>query len=304
MSIASARRLGFTGSLRPIGLLAGLSALAIAGLITYGAWVRVSGSGLGCPDWPLCNGGVTPAGDRASAIEYGHRLLAGFTMLGVFASAFLAYQRRREVPLAALVISAAAMLIIIQAALGGAAVLAELPGSVVLAHLAMAMTILGLVTAGALIIAARELPLPTVSMPMRPMALLGAGVIMAGGSIVATGTGLGCLDLPFCDGGASTMSKWLHPFHRVLGAVLAGGVALLLWHLRRQGWPQPFTGLTWLLALLLTGQLVLGVVAVTESFPSSLRILHVGLATLIWWVLIAVWVLSALPPAEPGMRRR
>ena len=81
---------------RSIGMLALAAALMTAGLITYGSWVRVSGSGLGCPDWPLCQGGVTP-GDTAAAIEFGHRVYAGLTMLAVFAAAALAFPRRAEI---------------------------------------------------------------------------------------------------------------------------------------------------------------------------------------------------------------
>ncbi|MCH8199947.1 MAG: COX15/CtaA family protein, partial [Chloroflexi bacterium] len=46
--------------LRRAGWLALGAAVLTVGLITYGSWVRTSGSGLGCPDWPLCEGAIVP----------------------------------------------------------------------------------------------------------------------------------------------------------------------------------------------------------------------------------------------------
>jgi heme A synthase len=45
-------------------------------LIGIGAYVRATGSGLGCPDWPTCHGGVVPPGSRHSIIEFSHRFTA------------------------------------------------------------------------------------------------------------------------------------------------------------------------------------------------------------------------------------
>ena len=293
MRASTFSRLGEGIPLRRIGILAIAAAIATIGLVTYGSWVRVSGSGLGCPDWPLCNGGLIPGGDRATAIEYGHRLFAGLTMIGVFSAAFLSFQRRRDIPLPSVLLVTAAALILIQAALGGAAVLAELPGSIVLAHLGMAMIVLALMTTAGLLILTQDRPIAQFRLRAQPLVLIGAFVIMIGGSIVATESSFKCLDLPFCDGGTNVMSQWLHGFHRVAGLFLGGGVGFLLWHLWRRGCPQPLFQITLVLAGLLVAQMILGVVAIVQTFPSELRILHVFLATLVWWTLVAIWALSS-----------
>ena len=51
-----------------------LGILMVLFLITLGGIVRVSESGLGCPDWPLCNGQIVPELDFHTAIEWGHRV--------------------------------------------------------------------------------------------------------------------------------------------------------------------------------------------------------------------------------------
>jgi cytochrome c oxidase assembly protein subunit 15 len=56
-------------------------ALAALALIVFtGAAVRLTGSGLGCPDWPKCYGGVAPPLETHAWIEYG-RLLSGLVAL-------------------------------------------------------------------------------------------------------------------------------------------------------------------------------------------------------------------------------
>src|SRR5258706_959747 len=45
-------------------------------VVVWGGVVRVSGSGLGCPDWPLCHGQFLPGLDVATRIEWFHRFIA------------------------------------------------------------------------------------------------------------------------------------------------------------------------------------------------------------------------------------
>ena len=253
--------------------------------------MRVSGSGLGCPDWPLCQGGVTP-GDTAAAIEFGHRVYAGLTMLAVFAAAALAFPRRAEIRAPAFFLLSAAALILIQALIGGVAVLTELPKFIIMVHLTMGMTILALLTAAGLRILTRGGGAPPFNLPARAAVLTAAGAIMVGGSIVATQTGPGCLNLPFCDSDSTTMATWLHTFHRVLGVVLFATAAAVAFAVRRSGGPPLAAGLSAGLVVLVIGQMTAGAVAVATTFPESLRILHVGFATLIWASLIGLWALA------------
>ena len=49
-------------------------------IVPSGAVVRLTASGLGCPDWPLCDGGVVPAVAGHAMIEYSNRALSGLVV--------------------------------------------------------------------------------------------------------------------------------------------------------------------------------------------------------------------------------
>ncbi len=66
---------------------------ALALIVLTGAGVRLTGSGLGCPDWPKCYGGTVPPLNTHAVIEYGNRVLTGFVGFAVIAAAVLAFFR-------------------------------------------------------------------------------------------------------------------------------------------------------------------------------------------------------------------
>ncbi|MEX2219510.1 MAG: COX15/CtaA family protein [Phycisphaerales bacterium] len=122
------------------------AALALAYLqIVFGGIVRISGSGMGCgDDWPKCLGSFFPPLSRPDlVIELTHRYLAVAVSLAVAALVIAAFRvpvertRTRKPPMLSLA------LVIAAALLGAASVKLALSPLVVVAHLAIAMTLLG-----------------------------------------------------------------------------------------------------------------------------------------------------------------
>src|SRR5438094_4735949 len=112
------------------------AALATYALVVLGGVVRVSGSGLGCPDWPLCHARVLPPLDLHAIIEYSHRTTASLTSVLVVATAvvaWVAWRNRRDLVIPATFTFG---LLAIQVVLGVITARLELPPMIVLARLA------------------------------------------------------------------------------------------------------------------------------------------------------------------------
>ena len=100
--------------------------------ILAGALVRHTGAGLACPDFPLCHGRLWPALTHPwIVIHFVHRLGALAVLLAVGA---LALGARREGPRVRAGAAVAFGLVLLQVALGGAAVLSGLKPALTVAH--------------------------------------------------------------------------------------------------------------------------------------------------------------------------
>ena len=134
-------------------LALGLAGLAFA-VVVLGAWVRLTGAGLGCPDWPGCYGRMVvgpdepafgPGVDRGKAWrEMLHRYAAGALGLGIALLALLAVRNRRRSGAGPIALPAGlVVLVAFQAALGAWTVTLRLQPAVVVAHLLGGLAVLG-----------------------------------------------------------------------------------------------------------------------------------------------------------------
>src|SRR6476659_6938909 len=120
--------------------LVALAALSL--IVLTGAAVRLTGSGLGCPDWPKCYGGSTPPLESHAVIEYGNRLLTGFVGFAVIAASVLAWFRRPYRWHLALFGALLPVGVVCQAILGALVVKYHLAPGLVMSHFILSMLLL------------------------------------------------------------------------------------------------------------------------------------------------------------------
>jgi heme a synthase len=287
--------------------------IALALIVLTGAAVRLTGSGLGCPDWPKCYGSVVAPLKTHAVIEYGNRLfsgLVGFVAIGAFAAAFLRQPRRRDL------IRLSALLplgIVAQAVLGGFTVRNHLAPGYVMAHFGLSM----LVLIAAVTLAWRASHEPgerpaahdrLVTWTVRALLPLGGIAIFAGTAATAAGPhagGAGTGDeinrLTFKGAGTLDWVIHQHAFIAALLGVLALAAAILVW--RRPRIDRQVRDAVTLVALLLAAQGLVGEAQYTLKLPAEMVWVHVALATATWitivWAVAAAGRLAPRVPEQP-----
>jgi|GEM_PF-51371 len=115
--------------------LAVLSLVSVCAIVLTGAAVRLTGSGLGCTDWPSCSKGhLTPPLHYHSVIEFGNRLVT-IALVVVIGVTFLATIQRRPFRRDLVWLSAALVAgVFAEAVLGGLVVYSKLNPYLVLVH--------------------------------------------------------------------------------------------------------------------------------------------------------------------------
>jgi heme o synthase len=277
--------------------------------VFWGGVVRVSGSGLGCPDWPTCHGQFLPSLDLATRIEWFHRFLAvsGGLTLAALGIVTIAFHRADRALL--WVVVAAGVLYIFQAVLGGITVLLELPDTWVTAHLANAELVLGVLTSLAVrvtwpsVVAARQRGAPWTALLLA--AAIGTFVLMLTGAYVrGDGATTACTTWPLCDAGAFPIfgPQAIHMAHRWVAAivgVLVLAACLEAWRHRRES--EGLGALAVTTAVLLVAQVILGALNPLSSFSPWALGAHPAVASLLWCSVVAMTVVAwhpSLPSRE------
>jgi heme a synthase len=279
--------------------------VALALIVLTGAGVRMTGSGLGCPDWPKCYGGTTPPLESHAVIEYGNRLLTGFVGFAVIAAALLAWFRRPFRWHLALFGGLLPVGVVGQAILGALVVKYDLAPGLVMGHFILSMMLLD--ASFALAWCARYEPWERRRSSdrlgvwaVRALIPLGQLTILVG--TIATGSGPhagaheGQLVHRFDFEGTGTL-EWVVQRHAAIAAVY-GFAAIGVWFLLRRpgGDGRALRPLTVVLALLAL-QGAIGAVQWALELPGELVWVHVAVATCNW--LAMLWTVAAAGRLEP-----
>jgi heme a synthase len=257
--------------------------VALSLLMTMGNIVSATGSGLACPDWPLCHGRFLPPAQTEILIEYSHRLKAiPFTLL-LLVTVFLTWRRttaRAPRRLSLILVG----LLVAQIGLGGVTVLFKLPDLVSTAHLVNALLIL----AGLVMLAEGTRTHRPVPARLKRLAMAGVAALLLqlalGGYVRHAGAGLACPDFPLCSGdllphGWESSVHWIH---RWLGVALLGLFVHLALTARRTALARPAAAVAALAIL----QVTLGIAAVLGSLAVPLRAAHAVVGYALWGMLV------------------
>lgn len=190
-------------------------------LIMFGAFVRLTDSGLGCPDWPGCYGSATPLGamgdihEAAQAMPFGpvtlskawiemiHRYVGSMLGMLIIAIVCMAWRYRRELGRSPALAGMALAAVCVQGAFGAWTVTHKLMPVVVTAHLVFGLLLLTLMTW----LSARERPHLAVAVAtarFKPWMAGGFVLLLIqatlGGWVSTNYAALACMDFPMCHG--------------------------------------------------------------------------------------------------------
>ncbi len=283
----------------PIASRLGLAtATLMFGLVVIGSVVRTTGSGLACPDWPLCHGRLIPPLQFNVLIEWTHRLVALLVSGLLFATVgwVLAHRvtRTRLGGLAVLAIG----LLALQVLLGALTVWRLLSPLVVSSHLAVALLLFA--TLWRLALTARAEtgtqvePRAERAPGLLPLVTLATLLVYAqavlGGAVSTSGASLACPDWPTCNGEwlpALSGLAGLQVMHRITAYVVV--LVMVGLAIATRGASDPLVRGGGRLALGLTLlQVVLGVSNVLMRVPVWLSALHLANAAAILVCLVTL----------------
>ena len=208
-------------------------------LIMFGAFVRLTDSGLGCPDWPGCYGSVTPIGALDSIrqavqvmpdgpvtlpkawIEMIHRYVGALLGFLIILITWMSWRCRNKFEYSPRLAVVTLLAVCLQGAFGAWTVTMKLMPLIVTAHLLGGMSLLALMTW----LAARERHYPSVrneSLRYTPWVAVGLALlfmqIALGGWVSTNYAALACMDFPTCNG------SWLPPMDLKSGFSLVRGL--------------------------------------------------------------------------------
>lgn len=261
-----------------LGLILGATILFTYILMVMGTFVTSTGSGLACPDWPLCYGSVAPPLEAAIWFEWGHRLLGGVSGILIIISTILIWMSYKGLP--RIFTSSVLGLLLFGVLLGGLTVIVEAPLLESAAHVAIISSHLIIATLVLifLIFTLRYIARGEARESESYFKLLFGAVyfqVLLGIIVRYSGATLACPDIPFCSGGlipdTTNVQVLLQFFHRLTALLIVVVSASLLYRALKEG---SSTGPYALTLGLIIAQAVFGIMIVVSSMFLPFIIMH------------------------------
>ena len=291
----TSRRLSPRGFL----LLCRISLVTIVLNVATGAAVRLSDSGLGCPDWPTCSQRrLTPPASLHPVIEFGNRMVV-VALVVACAATYLASFFRRPGRRDLRWLSGGLVLGILgESVLGAIVVYSKLNAYVVMGHFMFGMALVAVCVVlclranhgpgrGTPVVTHRVLVLTRVYLGLLVLALT-AGTATTGAGPHAGGPGAKRVDI-----GLSDMSR----IHAETVWVTAIVLLVVLWSMWRTDAPARAQESGRVLLAAMAAQGVIGYTQYVTHLPAVLVGVHVIGATLVWST--ALWFHHGLSDHRP-----
>lgn len=287
--------------LKIIRVLSGVTALLTLVLISLGGFVRATGAGLSCPDWPLCFGRIVPEFTHGVAQEYIHRVIAGFVVLCSLAMLHLVFRSRKTYTFLYKLVVFLLILVMIQSVMGGLTVILQLNPFIITAHLALGSVFFQLL---ALLAAERICPKcenceenksePKRARSVNFVLLILSGFvflqIVLGGFVGSSGAALVCEGFPLCNGSLlppeATAPQLLQISHRALAVFLLTCITAIYFFGRKSLLLMDQASSLRRVFFLTLLQFALGVANVLMYIPIWVAVLHLAVAQLILFELL------------------
>ena len=287
--------------------LASVTLFTLWVVVTSGAVVRLTASGLGCDNWPRCGDKPYPEQGGHAAIEFGNRMVA---LVGIILTLVTWLASRRVEGLPRWVRNVAlvtALGTIAQIPLGGVTVLLDLHPVAVMSHFLLALVVVG----GSVVVTiegwSRYRGLASAAGPswLRKTAAIGvaacAALVVTGTVSTASGPHSGGEDIPRL-GLAVRDTIYVHVRATAVYGIGLLVVGIFLWRLRKE-LPGIARGGALLLGVLLI-QMAVGEIQYRNALPWWLVVIHVALAATIWALTVAIAYALYRPPAPLVRERR
>ena len=274
-------------------------------IVVTGAAVRLTGSGLGCTDWPTCeNNRVVAPFERHAMIEFVNRMITGLVSVAVVLAVLGSIKRaprRRDLTLLSFGLVAG---VVAQIVLGGVVVLFDLNPVLVQGHFVVSM----ILVANAVVLHHRAGRPAGATRPLvtARVQALGRGILALAGLVILTGTAVTGSGPHAGDIEARRLPFTVHATARVHGTVVfvfLAAVVLLAWLAHRESAPAKVMQSVRVLLFVLVLQAAIGYTQYFTGIPPLLVALHVLGASLVWiFALFLLLGLSSPVGVPPDLR--